>query len=66
MIERKIVITSCYECPFKQYVPSSQYRDPYYKCNKFGMSMSYEEAHDEEKTHSECMLPVNIESKHAK
>lgn len=66
MIERKIVITSCYECPFKEYVPSTIYRDSYYTCLKFGISMSYEEAYDEEKTHTDCMLPVNIESKDLK
>ena len=63
MIERKIIITGCGNCPFNEYVPSSLYRNSYYRCNKFDLVMDYEEAHDDEKTHPQCMLPVNIESK---
>jgi hypothetical protein len=66
MIERKIIVTGCGKCPFNEYVSSSLYRNSYYRCNKFNLVLDYETSHNDEKTHPDCMLPINIKSEHIK
>lgn len=66
MIERKIIVTGCHDCPFKDYVPSTLYENPYYKCTKFNLVLNKDIAYSVDKTHPQCMLPINIESKHVK
>ena len=61
MIERKIIITNCRECPFCDWSGETTYAYGHWKCIKYGFRVkrkTYANADIE----ASCMLPVNIKS----
>lgn len=65
MIERKIIVTGCFSCPFREYIGSTEYIN-YFQCKKYSFVLDEETAQNDNKTHPNCMLPVNIKSKNIK
>jgi hypothetical protein len=58
MIERKIIITSCRECPFAEW-KDSFYTTPRYVCKKIEKTIDY----NSDQVDAQCPLKVNIPSK---
>lgn len=66
MIERKIVITGCGNCPYRDYKIGSNYEYGHYICNKYNFRVDTNTAYSEDNTDSRCMLPINIKSENIK
>ncbi len=61
MIERKLVITGCGNCPFVGFLPIiNLIQHGQHTCIKYDLQL--EEPYNIEKTHDMCMLPINIKS----
>lgn len=59
-IERKLVITGCGNCPFVEYRSAKLYGRHPHICSRYELLL--DEPYNKEKTHKDCMLPINVKS----
>ena len=59
MIERKIVINGCMNCPFREV---SHFYENTVICSEFDLDLDEKEVLNIEYIHIDCMLPINIKS----